>query len=309
MTSTVGNIEDLFKEQKWQEAYNLALSVVDEVHPDYVRKAAAHWSHQLRHDEGGEGAREVLDIARRLPGIGLETFYGKAMLEEEEALLARYFSGDDLGELGRAISAIEKSLELYVNAEENVEHEIVDADEIESRKLRAYGVASTIEIKLAEKTEDEAREHHIAKAVEYAGEELQGRIARDEQPGFHLANAYCGMGMALGISGDYSGAMEHLTTAQETAVEGNRPLEASVYNFRMAAEVHRSEPENVGKIGDYLDPIFEAHGEGKTEADGRWTKGVFDTLMDELSNLVNHVAENGGVDYNSKMAEMYVSFN
>ncbi len=302
-------IEDTLKElwgaERWEEAYSAAVDNASQLHPDYVRKAAAHWSHQLRHDKVGEGARNVLDAASAMPDADPLTFYGKAILDEEEGLLIRYFGGASADSLRRALGLELRASMLYSTAARNGAHEIVDAAEIENRRLRVLGVASTICIKLAEQTREKDKDRYIQAAVDYARQELEGRVAQGEGSGFYLANALSGLGLALGIAGDYPGAMEHLGKGQLAAQLGQRPLEASVYNFRMAAEVHRAEPDNREKIAQYFDAVFAAHQPGTTAEQGRWTPGVMATLREEMFLLSAHLGTFNGVNYQQRCEALY----
>ena len=301
-------LNDHFEKGEWREAHVLATGFAHELHPDYVRKAAAHLSHELRHTAAGEGAAEVLEFATELPDADPQTFYGDGMIAEEEGLLARYFGGDTLDSLTMALGFEVEAASLYDKAAGNVDNEIVDADEIENRRLRVTGVAGTIEIKLADIAEDdETRDIHLKRAVEYAGTELDARIANGEEPSHGLATAYSQMGMAQGMAGNYQEAIDNLQKAVEVADKAGLALESSVYKFRLAAEVHRADPDNKDKIAEYLGQVLEAHQDGKTAEDGRWTAGVMKTLERDMFDLAAHLDVHDGKDYRVLVSEMYAA--
>lgn len=240
--------------------------------------------------------RKAEDLLRSVVFSGSKTFFGRGRLFEEIALVLKYLPGTGaqrLNDFGVALENAEEAIDNYKHARDNTLPEIVDKDTIEDRLLRTTGIASTIATEVARLVSGDRRDRHLqylGKAVEYAQQEVEGRLARGEIITAPLANAYHTLGvaqteLAKGDEEMYAAAKGNISRAFKLSPED--PMLLTVLTFRFAWLEYTVHPDSEKEtIGIYVDKVLEEQG---PMGEGRWDAGVKATLKDQMLTLGKHV--------------------
>lgn len=297
----------------------LAGSQGTKISPDAKAVSAANLAYVVRRSENDrDGAFALLETAYRETeklfvseefdeALFAETFFGRARILEEEGLVVRYhpFENDVVSDLKFSVELLEKAANMYVNALENAENEIVGSAEINSRLLRTTGIIAAVCSEIAEKIKGIEIKKYLDMGLEYAEAELNDRLEAKETEGFNLANAYHTRAVVLtGMVGakEYypdTDALYELAKKDIETAKGLMPnsMVSSVLDFRLAWLNFRHSPGNKTEIEQYLNDALLA----QKDAHRTWGKGVKDLFKEKMIKLAAHL----GGEYAGRIEAMY----
>jgi hypothetical protein len=245
-------------------------------------------------------------------GRDTQSYFGRARLLEELALVKRYDANKTINSLEEGIKICEESIMLYdkaiCNALKDEDNEMVARTDAIGRMLRVIGIKSTIAMGIYHKSSDpEKRSEYLFRAVEYADLELSLRNKNSEVyydiPG--LMNAHHTLGVARTEMAaemkerngyHYMSARENLDTAQKYAKELNQQMVSSVIDFRLAWLEYKAGIRNSMLCG-LMDKVIAS----QQNPAAAWSKAVKDALKDKMFELGNYLGE----EIRSGVEQMY----
>ena len=279
---------------------------IENINPDYFGNSEANIAYDLR--QMGQDRNFVLSFLEntlkttenefksdKFTKSDFETFFGRARILEEMALVIRYKPLND-ADLKGGIKIAKKSLDLYKKALDNFEYEIFNEEVIEDRLLRTTGIVSTLFLDLAQKCKGKEKEDYQKQSIIYADKELESRLDNGEKAGFNLMNAYHTSGAARAelVGKDrlmYKKAKDNLELAKDLAKKEKMQMELSVLTFELAWLEYRKNPkrekgEHYEKIGHYFHKVLDQQ---KTPA--KWNPAVKDKLKERMFTLGNYLGK------------------
>ncbi len=295
-----------------QKAVDLARGN-QELNPDYLAFSVANVGYARR--RRGDSRAEVLGLlestlqstissmliwAKAEESSRQKSYAGRARLLEEIGLVRRYAPDqEDVGkDLKVALSNLEEAVQLYDQAilnltsspEADTGAEIISLKQLQNRKLRSIGVASTIAAEISRVVPTDEITGYQKKAVQYAHDELSSRLSLGEESGFNLANAYHTLGVAQSelVSGQnefYSPAKENFHQAEELSIASGDPMTVSVLSFREAWLEYKRDHSDSESIRPHLALVLEYQKSEKTY----WNKAVRLAIRPQMQILATAV--------------------
>lgn len=257
-----------------------------ELNPDYYAFSIANKIYAERHKFNDR--RNALSLLEKtlketddaFSGREHKTFFGRARLFEEMALVIRYAPDEKefVSDMEIALQYIGGSMRLYAQAIDN-QDEIVSPESIRNRLHRVTGIAAILNMVMAERTDGEKRNGYLTDAMKFAQSELDLRLKAGEGSGFDLANSYHTVAVVQSeYARDhimYEKAKQNLLKAMEL---DKRPESLSVLLLRFAWLEYRSGRDSRTVIQNYFESVLDDQNDPKakwSEADLAGSRGKF----------------------------------
>lgn len=284
-------------------------SQAPDINLDHLLVSNANQAYALRQQGDYKAAQQLLygafEKVQNSTG-DFPTYAGRGRVYEELGIVTADFPVPALepvdlqiplkiGHIKAGLAYFQEALSFYDKALDTGD-EIYSRAQIQQRKLRTIGMRAPKARDLYELVEREEKKSWLAKAVEYATEEVSGREALGETTGQNLANAYHSLGQVL--TETVTDTPENYVRARDlfdkvAATPGVHENTLITMNLRKAWLEYRRDPTAAAAIIPLFE-VFLADTSALTGAD----KNALNRKVVELGTLL-------GGDYVEKVRGFY----